>query len=124
MWGSCVGGTAQRGVNKKWKDKKYKDLKAAAEARGSKDGFKKPLTASLFVHTFECGADRDSYWNYNHMVLQLEDCVDVIMPLYPEYEHLFQFDHSSGHNKQREDGLNIKKWQEVTLECSEKWEIQ
>jgi hypothetical protein len=42
------------------------------------------------------------------MVLQLEDCVGVIMHLYPEYDYLFLYDHSSGHDKQREDGLNVK----------------
>jgi hypothetical protein len=41
------------------------------------------------------------------MVLQLEDCDDVIMYLYPEYDYIFFFDHSSGHDKQREDGLNV-----------------
>ena len=58
---------------------------------------------------FEYGADQDGYWNYQHMVLQLEDCVDVITNLYPQYDFVFLFDHSSGHDKQREDGLNIKK---------------
>jgi hypothetical protein len=43
------------------------------------------------------------------MVLQLEDCVDLMMHLYPEYDYLLLFDHSSGNNKQREDGLNVKK---------------
>jgi hypothetical protein len=72
------------------------------------------------LHTFEYGADSDGYWNYNHMVLQLEDCVNVIMHLYPEYEYLFLFDHSSCHDKQTEDGLNIKKWQEVMVDHCEK----
>ncbi len=96
-------------VNEKRKNEKYKDLKAAAEAGGCKDGFKKPLTCSPFVRTFEYGADSDGYWNYNHMVLQLEDCADVLNHLYPQYDYLFLFDHSSGHDKQREDGLNVKK---------------
>jgi hypothetical protein len=42
-------------------------------------------------------------------VLQLEDCLDVIMHLHPVYDYLFLFDHSSGHDEQREDGLNVKK---------------
>jgi len=32
-----------------------------------------------------------------------------IMHLYPEYDYLFLFDHSSGYDKQRKDGLNVKK---------------
>ena len=46
------------------------------------------------------------------MVLQLEDCVNVITNLYPQYDFVFLFDHSSGYDKQREDGLNIKKMTE------------
>jgi hypothetical protein len=39
------------------------------------------------------------------MILQLEDCADVLKALYPSYDYLFLFDHSSGHDKQRPDGL-------------------
>ena len=41
------------------KNVQYKDLKAASEAGGYKDGFKKPLTCWPFVRTFEYGADSD-----------------------------------------------------------------
>jgi hypothetical protein len=91
------------------RNQKYKDERAAIEAGGLKDARKKPLTSSPFVRFFEYGADQDGYWNYQHMVLQLEDCDDVITNLYPQYDFVFLFDHSSGHDKQREDGLNIKK---------------
>ena len=40
------------------------------------------------------------------MVLQFEDAVDVLKIVHPEFEYVFQFDHSSGHAKQRPDGLN------------------
>ena len=96
-------------INEKRKHEKYKDLIAAAEAAGTRDGTKKPLERSPFVRTFEYGADSEGYWNYNHMVIQLEDCVDVLKHLYPQYDFLFLFDHSSGHDKQRDDGLNVKK---------------
>ena len=36
---------------------------------------------------------------YNNMVLQFEDVVDVASVLYPEFELVFLFDHSSGHKK-------------------------
>jgi hypothetical protein len=42
------------------------------------------------------------------MVLQLEDCVDCLKVLSPQFEFLFVFDHSCGHDQQREDGLNVK----------------
>jgi hypothetical protein len=43
------------------------------------------------------------------MVLQLEDCVDILNVKYPQYDFLFLFDHSCGHDRQREDGLNVEK---------------
>jgi hypothetical protein len=42
------------------------------------------------------------------MVLQMEDCLDVMRVLYPEYKVLLLFDHSCGHEWQREDGLNVE----------------
>jgi len=91
------------------REQKYKDEKAAIEAGGLKDAKKKPLTSDPFVRYFEYGADLEGYWNYQHMVLQLEDCCDVVTSLYPQYDFLFLVDHSSGHDKQREDGLNVSR---------------
>jgi hypothetical protein len=42
------------------------------------------------------------------MVLQMEDCIDVMHALYPDYDVLFLFDHSCGHDRQRKDGLNLE----------------
>ncbi len=42
------------------------------------------------------------------MVLQLEDCIDCLKVLAPDFDILFLFDHSCGHGCQREDGLNIE----------------
>jgi hypothetical protein len=107
-FGLPVSNEALQQVNERRKNTKYHDHKAAVEV-GYKEGYKKPLTSSPFIRTFEYGADSEGYWNYNHMVLQLEDCVDVLKHLYPQYDFLFLFDHSSGHDKQRDDGLNAKK---------------
>ncbi len=43
------------------------------------------------------------------MVLKLEDCIDCVTMLHPEFDYLFLFDHSCGHDRQREDGLNAGK---------------
>ena len=40
------------------------------------------------------------------MVLQLEDCIDCMKTLHPEYQCVFLFDHSSGHAKNRKNGLD------------------
>ena len=61
-----------------------------------------------FVREFKYGANSEGYWSYQHMVLQLEDCVDVLKLLYPQFDFLFLFDHSCRHNRQKEDGLNVE----------------
>ncbi len=40
--------------------------------------------------------------------LQLEDCVDCCIVLYQEHDVLFMLDHSCGHDRQRQGGLNAK----------------
>ena len=42
------------------------------------------------------------------MVLQLEDCADVVKTLYPQFQFLFLFDHSCGHDRARDDALNVR----------------
>ncbi len=93
-------------VNEYRQNKKYQDEQAAKAKRG--DAQKKPLTKSPFVFKFEYGASAEGYWVYEHMVLQLEDCVDCLTVLFPDYEFLFLLDHSCGHDRQREDGLNVE----------------
>jgi len=85
---------------------KYADEKAAISLRGTAD--KQPLKETPFVREFEYGANNEGYWSYEHMVLQMEDCLDVMRVLYPQYEVLLLFDHSCGHDRQREDGLNVE----------------
>jgi hypothetical protein len=84
---------------------KYKDEQAAIKKRGKAD--KHPLTSSPFILEFEYGASAEGYWTYDSMVLQLEDCADVVTTLYPHYQFLFLFDHSCGHDRAREDALNV-----------------
>jgi hypothetical protein len=66
------------------------------------------LRYSPFVVEFEYGSNNDGYWSYEHMVLQLEDCVDCLQVLAPQFDCLFLFDHFCGHDRQREDGLNVE----------------
>ena len=83
---------------------RYIDEEAANIIRGS--ATKSPLTSSPFEVILEYGAAFEGYWNYDRMVLQMEDCVDVLKVLYPQFDIVFLFDHSCGHDKQRPDGLN------------------
>ncbi len=86
--------------------KSYEDSKAAISKRGN--AVKQPLPSTPFIIEFEYGANNDGYWAYEHMVLQLEGCIDVLRCLYPQYDMLFMFDRSCGHDRQREDGLNVE----------------
>jgi hypothetical protein len=94
-------------VNRRRQGVKDWDTQAAMDTR--KTEYNEPLTTSPFFWEFEYEQNADSYWTYQHMVLQLEDCVDILNVLYPQYDFLFLFDHCSGHDRQREDGLNEKK---------------
>jgi hypothetical protein len=55
---------------------------AAKKKRGSE--YKQPLMQSPFVLEFEYGASAEGYWTYDSMVLQLEDCADILKTLYPQ----------------------------------------
>jgi hypothetical protein len=80
------------------------DTVAATEVHGS--SAKQPLTQSPFIRRFEFGGS-NGYWNGSHMVMQTEDCIDWLKILYPQFDYIFLFDHSSGHAKKCADGLNM-----------------
>jgi hypothetical protein len=74
----------------------YKDEKSAIAKLGTTK--KTLLIESPFTCFFEYGQNNEGYWTYESMVLQLEDVVDCLTVLYPDYEFLLLFDHSNGHD--------------------------
>jgi hypothetical protein len=84
-------------VNKYRCHKHYSDRLAAVEKRGT--SMKQPLHGSPVLSEFDYGVTAQGYWTYNHMDLQLEDCVDVVTVLYGDYDYVFLFDHSCGHDR-------------------------
>jgi hypothetical protein len=67
----------------------------------------KPILTKLpFVQYVYIGANNEGYWNSYHMSLQLEDVVDGLQVLYPEFKVVFLFDHSQGHACRRNGALN------------------
>ena len=95
-------------VNTTRKGEQYKDVEAATLKRGNSS--KKDLEVSPFSRKLEYGNSKDGYWSYEDMVLQLEDCVDVLKAINGDkYDYCFLFDHSNGHDRLRPDGLNINK---------------
>ena len=95
-------------VNKKREGTKYSDEDAAKKIRGNSSN-KAGLTESPFVVEFEYKANNQGYWDYDHMIIQFEDCIDVVKTLHPKFGFMFLFDHSCGHDRQRPDGLSAPK---------------
>jgi hypothetical protein len=87
--------------------KLYADEEAATYLLGNPQ--KSELTESPFIRFLEYGATKDGYWSYRHMVLQIEDCIDCLKVLLPNFEYVFELDHSSGHAKKQDDGLTTER---------------
>ena len=111
---------------------RYADAAASTKIRGS--SHKKDLAPgeSVFSVMFQYGSSGDGYWTYDHMVIQLEDCVDVLDALLSipasgveqhhdafvesltcprrlkrKFKYIFLTDHSCGHDRKRPDGLDV-----------------
>ena len=83
----------------------YKDKKVAVEVL--KTNKNKALTENPFVKYFKFGANKEGYCSYNHMVIQLEDCVDCTRGIFRyQYDVRFLLNHRSGHAKKRTNGLD------------------
>ncbi len=65
---------------------------------------KKQLTFSQFIVEFNYGV----ILVIQPHVLQMEDCIGILKFLYPQYDVLFLFNHSYGHDKQHKDELNVE----------------
>ena len=97
-----------RRVNEAREGQNYTD-ELAAKAVNKGSAAKPKLDHSPFVETFQYGASAEGYWTYDRMVLQVEDVVDCLKVLYPEYGFIFMFDHSCGHDRSQENGLNARR---------------
>ena len=53
-----------------------------SKAQQQKSRFRKMRPHSLY--SLIMGEDKEGYWNYNHMVLQFEDAIDVLKVMFPE----------------------------------------
>jgi len=93
-------------VNEFQKGQKYMDETAAISKKGH--AIKGEHTISPLMKEFEYGSTGERYWCYEHMVLQLEYCIDVLKVIYPQFDFLFLFNNFCGHNRQQGDGLNAE----------------
>jgi hypothetical protein len=71
-----------RRVNKARVGQHYKDVNVAKKYKGTTE--KQKLPTDYFIVKFEYGTSNEGYWNYEIMVLQLEDCVNVLKVLWPQ----------------------------------------
>ena len=94
-------------VNRKRAKTKYSDESAATKLFGTPT--KTSLTTSPFIRQLEYGQNKEGYWTYDHMVIQLEDCIDVLQTQFPDFDFIFLVDHSNGHDRLQPDGLNLNK---------------
>ena len=106
-WGIAITEDIMRKVNDMRKNEKYLDEVAAQAVHGTSD--KKDLTDDPFVRLFEFGG-ANGYWTGNHVLVQIEDCVDLLRVKYGDaYDYRFILDSSSGHVKKRTGGLDATK---------------
>jgi hypothetical protein len=57
---------------------------------------------------FRTGVQHEGYLNSSHAKLQLEDVVDALSTIFPQFDLVFLFNQSSGHTKMRIDSLHIR----------------
>ena len=76
---------------------------------------KQKLTEQIFVKWLEYGASKEGYWNYDSMAIQIENCIDVLQVLFPQFDIVFLLDYSNGHDKIRPDCLNPTRMQKLFL---------
>ena len=66
-----------------------------------------PLVASPGLRSFEYGVNREGYWTYTTFAEQVTDVMLLCEWLYPGYQLALKVDHSAGHAKLKDDGLNV-----------------
>ena len=69
---------------------------------------KMTLTESPFVKYLFVGAYNENYWNSFYASLQLEDIVDCLQVLFPEFDLVFLFDHSQEHAPKQDHALSAQ----------------
>ena len=78
---------------------KYVDTEAETTILGH--NHKEPITmgSNNFYQNFEYGAIAEGYCTYDRMVLQLQDCVDILKDIHTGVYLIFLFDSAYGHDR-------------------------
>ena len=83
-YGYTLTDAVRTAVNEKRRVNTYSDAIAAEKETGA--SLKKDLINSPFVKEFEYSSNNDGYWTYDQMILQLEDCIDVLKYTHPDFD--------------------------------------
>ena len=94
-------------VNKSREGKQYNNSAAAKIVFGKTQ--KDKINDNPFLRFFEFGANKDGYWNGSHFNMQVEDMIDCLEVMYPNFDHHIVADQSSGHTRKRIGGCDITK---------------
>ena len=73
------------GINRERRiGKLYLDQEAVRFA--TRSNMKKPFTVydNPFIRSFLYGANKEGYWTYDHLITQLEDCMDILLYMIPQ----------------------------------------
>eukprot|EP00733_Pompholyxophrys_punicea_P000710 Pompholyxophrys_punicea_v1_NODE_243_length_2578_cov_4.304003.p1 type:complete len:731 gc:universal NODE_243_length_2578_cov_4.304003:2318-126(-) len=62
-----------------------------------------PQDADVYI---EIGKNKEGYWDNERFIEQMKNAIRIFEYLYPGAEAIFLLDHSGGHTKKPEDGLN------------------
>jgi hypothetical protein len=95
-----------RQVNASRSGQDYISSDAATKLYGSAK--KGELKTTPFICFLEVGINNEGYWNASYMAIQVEDIIDSLKVLYPEFEYKLLFDHSCSHDHKRDGGLDAK----------------
>jgi hypothetical protein len=115
-WGMVKKESIQH-INEKRRDETYFDREVSKAVNDSK--LKMELIESPLVRTFDYRSFKGC-WMGNHKILLVEDITDCLKTnLGNGFEYRYLFDHSTGHAKKPDNGLDVKKmnvgwgWQSV-----------
>jgi len=69
---------------------------------------------------FKPGKNRDGYFTNEDIQEQVQDAMDIVLELYPQFDHVFVYDNATTHLKRAEDGLSTCRMPKKLVKTSPK----
>ncbi len=82
-----------------------KELTAVNTERASKNLPALNRAWASSIVRFDYGRNREGYWCARHMLRHIDEFLDVLEYVFPDFQNLLVFDNSSGHGAFAEDAL-------------------